>query len=1011
MAASVSSRSLIGRAAELDVLLSAAREAGAAGCRLVLVEGEAGVGKSRLVAEFTARAGEAGTHVVAGSCLALGEEGVPYAPFSEIVRRLCRSLPPPALDAFVDRRGAALALIVPELVALGPLTGHEEAGAGAAAGAADRAALFEAVVGLVEQVSGARNGPLVLVVEDLHWADRSSRDLLDFVLHRVAGPVLAVATCRTEEIDSRHPLRAFLAEAHRGGRLTRLEVPRLDRSQIFDQLTAILGMTPGAALAEEIWHRSDGNPFLVEELLALARAGAAATLPGSLRDLLLARTAALDPAAAEIVRVAAVGGRRIDDRILAAVAGLDDDAMLAATRDAMEASVLCVDPDGGGLAFRHTLVQEAIYGGLLPAERRRHHLAFARVLAEHPAWAGRPAAVPAELAHHLHAGGDLPGALQATVAAARAAESSTAFPEASAHYQRAIAIWDEVPGAEAITGVDHVSLVERAADVALLAGTVDRAVAAVRAALDLVGEAADPVRRALLHERLARLLWLTGDARGSVAESNQAVQLLASLPPSPERARMVAADGRSLLLAARYRECRDRSAEAVELAQALGARDVEGYALNTLGLALVYLGQGDAGLDRLHQARGIADELGRVDDLHRAWFNLSTALAALGRLAEAESTALKGAAAVGGMGFAEGQGYLYRKAAEHQLQLGRWDEASGLCRQVLERVRTGITLIQTHTIAGTLEVRRGRFDEARGHLEAASAMSAEMAGGWFHGWLLSARAEQALAEGRGGEAVALVEEALDAVAGTDAEILLRRLVWLGLRGHALRSEGATVHRAAAMQEARAAADALVAAAATAIARMRARGVGPYPEGEALDATVAAERSGVGGKPDPQLWSDAAQAWSAMGQPFEVAYCHWRKGAALVATRSDRGEAEESLRDARAIALVLGAEPLRAEVEDLARRARLDVVGRAGPGAEPTPSESPADVAGLTKREAEVLQLVAAGRSNRQIGETLFMSEKTASVHVSRILTKLAVSSRGEAAALAHRLGLVEDVGA
>lgn len=1019
MAGRVSSPSFVGRARELEALLIATRNAGADGSRLLVVDGEAGVGKSRLVAEFAHCAAAEGATVVVGGCLALGEEGVPYAPFSEIVRRLWDLLPGTLRDAFDPDPGSSLALLVPDLVArreparttglatAGLEPTHPEVGG---RGVAERAALFEAVVTLVERVAARLDGAsLVLVIEDLHWADRSSRELLGFLLHRMVGPILVVATCRTDEAHSRHPLRSFLAEAHRSGRLSRLELARFDRSQVFDQLSAILGVIPGAALTDEIWDRSGGNPFLAEELLALARAGNGRALPRNLRDLLLARTASLEAATNDLLRVAAVGGRWIDDRLLATVTGLDDDALLAATRDAIEAAVLEVDGDGGRVGFRHSLLQEAVYADLVPAERRRYHLAFAQVLVEHPDWGGRREDFHAALAHHLHAGGDLAGALVASREAIRDAEACTAFPEASRHYQRVIDIWDDVPGAESIAGSDKSTVLEQAADMALLAGDVERAAGLVRSALQLVGDRGGVVRRALLHERLARLRWLMGDADGSVGETDQAVRLLSSEPPSPEKARIVAADGHSLFLAARYPESRDRCADAVGLARSVEARAVEGYALNTLGIDLVYLAQGDVGLDFLGQARTIAEELGLVDDLQRAWFNLSTGTAALGRLADAEAIALEGAAVVGGLGFEEGRRYLYRKAAEHQLQLGRWDEAAALCRRVLEGVRTGVTVIQTHVLAGTIELRRGRLEVARGHLEAATAMSSNMAGGWFHGWLQCARAELALVENKGGAAVAIVDQALAVVGDTDAEILLRRLVWLGVRAHALRSEGATVHRPAAVQEARAAADSLLAGAAAAITRIRARGVGPCPEGDALDASVEAERSGVGAKPDPQRWSDAAATWSALGQPFEEAYCRWRHGAAMVSTRSSRSAAEQALREARAIALSLGAEPLRAEVDDLGGRARLDVAGPAGPATEPPTSESPAEAAGLTKREAEVLGLVAAGRSNRQIGEILFMSEKTASVHVSRILTKLAVSSRGEAAALAHRLGLVEYV--
>jgi DNA-binding CsgD family transcriptional regulator len=253
-----------------------------------------------------------------------------------------------------------------------------------------------------------------------------------------------------------------------------------------------------------------------------------------------------------------------------------------------------------------------------------------------------------------------------------------------------------------------------------------------------------------------------------------------------------------------------------------------------------------------------------------------------------------------------------------------------------------------------------------------------------------------------------VEEGFDAVAATDAEILLRRMLWLGIRGHALRAEMATAHRAAESEASLVAARDLHSRAEAAVARMRRRSVGPYPEGEAIEASVQAELAAIGGRPDPKLWAAGAEAWTDLGQTYEAAYARWREGAALLATRADRGGAEAALSQARSLAAELGAEQLRAEVEDLGRRARLNVTGPASLADRcETTTESPAEAVGLTKRESEVLGLVAEGKSNRQIAAALCMSEKTASVHVSRILTKLAVSSRGEAAALAHRLGLVE----
>lgn len=995
MAGRVSSPELVGRACELEVLGSALRDMAGGGRLLVVVEGEAGVGKSRLVQAFVGAAARAGATVATGSCLALGDEGVPYAPFAELLRTLAGQLPTDDAAAFLDGGGSPLTLIAPDLAALrGPAGG---------APAGDRAGVFEAVVALVERVAGA-----VLVIEDLHWADRSSRDLLAFTLQRVRRPLLVLATCRSDELGRDHPLRSFFAESDRAGRLVRLELARLDRGRVFELVTSILGVPPGAALAEEIWRRSEGNPFLAEELLALARAGHGGGLPGSLRDLLLARTGPLGEATLALLRVAAVGGRHVDDRVLASVAGIDEDDVAGAIRPAVQAGVLEADADGRRLAFRHGLLQEAIYADLLPGERRRHHLAFARVFTEHPEWAGRTDGAATELAHHFSAGGDLPRALAASLGAARAAEACTAFPEASLQYQRAVDLWHQVPSAATVAGLDQLTLLERAADVAVLAGAVDRAVATLRMALTVVGDGRGPALRASLHERLGRLLWLTGDADRSAAETARAVQLMSSEPPSAQRARVVAADGHALLLAARYPESRARSVEAVELAQAADAPDVEGHAGTTLGIAEIYLGRTEEGLARIVRSRELAEALDRTDDLQRAWFNLATGLAAAGRLELAASAAVAGAAAVARRGFDEGRGYLLRKAAECQLQLGRWDDAATLCRQVLELVRTPVTVIQTHTLAGTLAVRRGQLDAARSHLAVAAELSATLAGGWFHGWLLCAEAELALAERRGDEAVAVVEGCLAVVAATDSEVLLRRLAWLAVRGHVVRAEMATTQRAAEIERAGAGASDLLARVQAAVGRMRGRGVGPYPEGDCLEATMAAELAGLAGRPDPEPWSAAAVAWAQLGQPFEAAYCRGRQGAAALASRSDRRDAEAALREARSLAAGLGAELLRAEVEDLARRARLDlrepVPGEVAEG----PPESPAEAAGLTKREAEVLSLVAAGRSNRQIGAALFMSEKTASVHVSRILTKLAVSSRGEAAALAHRLGLVDE---
>jgi predicted ATPase len=504
-AAPLSCPTFVGRAPE-SARLAAARDRAAAGTpTVVVVGGEAGVGKSRLVGELVAGSRAAGATVLAGGCVELGGEGLPFAPVVAALRTLTRVL-----------GGAELATLVPEparseLARLLPELGRPPAGSAgpppAEPGSAQRR-LFGLLLGVLQRLAARR--PTILVVEDLHWADRSTRDLVAYLVRNLRhGRLLLLLTYRSDELHRRHPLRPLLAELERDRRAERLELDRFDLGEVAAQLTGILGAAPAARLVERVHARSGGNALFVEELAAAAAAGATPPAAGGLREVLLARIEPLPDPARQVLRVVAVAGGRVGHELLAEVAGLPAAELLAGLRAAVSARVLVVDAHDGGYGFRHALVKEAVDDALLPGERCRLHARMAAALRQ--AGAGLPgadAALAAELAWHWYAAHDLARALPAAVDAGLAAERCCAFAEAQHHFERALELWELVPAAPA--GVDRVELLARAAEAAANAGGAERAISLVRGALAEVDPVRDRRRAGLLAGRLAGYLRVAG---------------------------------------------------------------------------------------------------------------------------------------------------------------------------------------------------------------------------------------------------------------------------------------------------------------------------------------------------------------------------------------------------------------------------------------------------------------------------------------------------------------------
>ncbi|HYN18339.1 MAG TPA: AAA family ATPase, partial [Actinomycetes bacterium] len=493
--------------------------------------------------------------------------------------------------------------------------------------------LFELLLGVLERLGAERRA--VLVVEDLHWADRSTRDLLAFLVRNLRrGRLLLVMTYRSDELHRRHPLRPFLAELDRGRRVERLELARFGPAEVAAQLAGIRGAPPAAELAERIHARSGGNAFFVEELAASA-GGADGELRPSLRDTLLARIELLGEPTQRVLAVAAAAGARVEHDLVAEVAALPEAELLAGLREAVSAQVLLVDAGDSAYGFRHALVKEAVYAELLPGERTRLHARFAAALDGRDG--GGSPGLAAELAWHWYAAHDLDRALPAAVEAGLAAERAYAFAEAQRQFERALELWERTGPAPHATGqpgvtLDKAELLARAAEAAANAGAADRAVALQRGALAEVDPVKDPLLAAQLTERLGFHLRVAGRP-GAFEAYQEAVRLV---PPGPSvaRARVLAGLGQALMLQARFAEATSVCEEAIAVARAAGAPVVEAHAMNSLGVAIARLGETDRGLAHLEEARRRAAALGAAKDEARACVNLSDLLDDLGRLEE-----------------------------------------------------------------------------------------------------------------------------------------------------------------------------------------------------------------------------------------------------------------------------------------------------------------------------------------------------------------------------------------
>ncbi|MDQ2815777.1 MAG: LuxR C-terminal-related transcriptional regulator, partial [Actinomycetota bacterium] len=945
---------------------------------------------SRLVREVTQLAAGRGFTVLSGQCAELGDS-VPYLPLADALRGAAQSTG--VRDALSSR--PALGRLLPDS-GDGRLAGEERSGLA-------RQQMFGGVLGLLTELAAA--APVLLVLEDLHWADTSTRDLVTFlsrVLHRER--VALIGTYRTDDLHRRHPLRPVIAELQRLPGVISVDLAPLAPSALAEHLTAAAPGRIDATELNDIVARAEGNAYYAEELLAASVRDPAdrSALPAGLAALLLSRVEQLSDATQRVLRAAAVAGRKADDELVRAASGLEAAEYEGAVREAVAHQLLV--PDGTeSYVFRHALLREAVYADLLPGERTRLHATMSSLLAE-PQRLTVPGTV-AELAQHCLASHDIPGAFAASVQAGEEAERLGAPAEAHRHFDQALALWERVAEPEKTAGMARGKLGLLSADNAADSGDIEHAVHLLRRLRQALAAQADtdagPQDVSLasrIGERLAFFLNQLDDPKAlaeAVAVARATVEATPADPPTWQRARAMSTYANTLLTEDAFTGAKEWAARALAAARAADAPWVQADALVTLGFISNREGRNDEAITLLTDAHKQARAAKVLGVELRAAYHLARAHLERGDLTIGAEVAHEGTKRANQTGLGMAPFGLDVQHLHFQCHFadGKWDHAQQIADGFPVRV-TSIAEAYLSSMALFIDVARGNsaVAERRAWIEpfwsapgfdefTARGLLAEHA-------LWQGHTEQALTEARAAIAVSIIPPW-----GYGPSVIRPAAVALSAHAdRAVQARAANDDDLAAAELAAAADLRKIAREGAAFARRPKFILGP--EGRGWLARAEAEYLRASGENDPQAWQAVLDEFGP-AYVYEVARTRWRLAEAL-AEAGRRDEAAEQWRQAAQTADELSARPLRQALDDLARRARIGTAEQHGDGTV---------LAALTAREREVLRLIAAGRSNREIASVLFIAPKTASVHVSNILGKLGAASRTEAAAIAYREGL------
>jgi DNA-binding CsgD family transcriptional regulator/tetratricopeptide (TPR) repeat protein len=962
MAGRAGENPIVGRDDELEAFARAVTHAAEGQPTILLVSGDPGIGKSTLLAEAARRTG---TSLYIGRCVHVGGDAIALAPLVDLVRQLQR-LPDAgslsSLDALVQLSSA----------------GERRVGD-----------LLTVTLDLVGDL-GEREA-VIVGFDDLHWGDAATWDLFEHLARNLVDErVVLVGTFRTDEVGRDPALRRRVAELSRLSGVERITLAGLDRAAVAAHAAAVLGEPASPALVDELVRRGQGNPFFTEELAAAHGAGEA--IPALLSDLLAADVAALDADARHVLAALAAFGRDADPDLLAAVIDLDEVATEAAVRSAVDARLVVVEPATDAYRFRHPLIGEVAYHAALPTERRRLHRSIAGVLQTYPQFACcrglTQSDAAGELALHLDRAGDEAGAFAALFDAADAAEL-VAPATCLVHLERILELWDRHAGTERDD-----QLIPRLGQAANMLHAQGRNHEAIERARRAIAEeeagrpSATSFAPAWQRERLARFLWSTGAMEESAEAYARAAALVESDGAWSVSDGVRAYPGLALadLLFCHF----DRAAHWAQRALDVAAPDdttARAAALRVLGVVETLGGRIEVGLDA---CRAAVDETTPPHE-----WALSNALFALmlfdvGATEEGLRAALDGVARSHRAGFETSFVPFHSGlAARCLLRLGRWAEADGVFSSIARIAPTPIGFIQLDAAAAPLAARRG--DEAAA-AELVARLLSHPSDAFSDAIKDAAVVDVHLAAKRWAAARDVSERALSPDPSVDPRFVARFTA-----GFVTATVELTLDRAARQEVVDI--DGVVRDLRRRLDVARAD---PSSGSLAAVADLAFAEAMLtrltGG--DADACGRAASAAGQIGDAWQQATARLLEAEAAAATGA-AAQAVEALRAAYDTATSLGAAPLVADIEALARRTRIALEA-------PTVhalGEGDAVRLGLTSREAEVLALVAAGRTNREIGSELYVSEKTASVHVSNILRKLGVSSRVEAAAVAQRVGV------
>ena len=1068
MPGAFSSARFVGRESAFARLAPALEAATAATSTTVLVEGDAGVGVSRFVSEAANRVTSLTEPfiVLRGRALPAGTDE-PYAPILRALRPLLAGLTDEDLVALLGPSVEDHLRLLPELHARLAHAGALPDRPTVTSAERRQSRVLEGILGVLGRLSERR--PVILALEDLHVADAGTRAFATFLArvqrpHRIC----LVATYQPGEVTRGHPLTAGIAGMLGAQRpAQRLVVEPLGRDELADLVEAIEGERPTGSLLVLVAERSRGLPLIAEELLAARRELSGASLTGTFDDLVIARVALRTPECRRVLRLMSLARRPLSRTELAEVSeqyertaagrpprsstrprrgeGPFDGDLTAGLAEAIEHGFVVGDDEA--VDFRHELIGLAVAGDLLPGHRHRHHLALAVALTAHPTAAAR----------HWRLARATVEAREAAIAAAGQAEAVHS-PE-DALNQLELALSSVVPPprrgrppdperARSVEQLGDVSALQvRAAEAAFAAGRPARAVAYVELVMAGLDERSDATALGLLHERLGRYRRAAGDSDGSIAALERAVALIPA-DPTPERASVLAALAQAKMLEGTFSEAERLAQEAIDVARTCGAEAAPSlaHATTTLGVSLGWGVDPEAGVALLRDALTLAEAAGDHDETFRVYANLTTVLDLVGRHAEAVEVAYEGIEATRRAGLEAVYGnFLRGNAADPLFLLGRWTEARALGASALEWSPAGVAFVDSVDTLATVEIET-RAGEYAGRLLGQLLFELEMVRDAQHAVpVYRAAASFALWRHDHVDAVRVARRGWDLVAGSEDWSLIAKMAATCAEVDAVGAADARSRRdLAALASARSRAGRVLGEARAAV---HASGVpstvGSRREADAYLATAAAYHDRLDGEDDPTTWAALAACWESLGHPYEVARARWREAEAILGGgegRAARSVARRPLEEAARIGLELTARPMLRELRELAGRAlirlpsavdaMLDEDGvrapdgtfaaalpvATGAGSEPVePSalvrgvvgDKPtrADTFGLSRREHEVLALIAEGRTNREIGERLFISQKTVGVHVGNILSKLGVSGRVEAAAVAIRLGL------